>query len=97
MKPCRVYRSENKAETYLYLATDMEFDKLPVELRERFGEPVFILSLELSTDRKLARVDVAKVLESLAKHGFYLQLPPKFSVEEEISRRFSESRPKRSG
>ena len=86
MKPCKVYRSVNKAETYLYLADDMEFDKLPAELRERFGEPVFVLSLELSTDRKLARVSVAKVLENLAEHGFYLQLSPKLPVEEEITR-----------
>jgi uncharacterized protein YcgL (UPF0745 family) len=89
MKSCRVYRSDKKAETYLYLSDDMEFDDLPAELRERFGEPAFVLRLELSAERKLARVDVASVLESLAEQGFYLQLPPKLSVEEEIARRFS--------
>ena len=89
MKSCKVYRSDKKAETYLYLAENMEFGDLPLELQERFGEPVFVLQLELSVDRRLARVDVVKVLESLAKHGFYLQLPPKVTVEEEISRRFS--------
>jgi uncharacterized protein YcgL (UPF0745 family) len=89
MKSCRVYRSDKKAETYLYLSDNMEFDDLPAELRERFGEPAFVLRLELSAERKLARVDVASVLESLAEQGFYLQLPPKLSVEEEIARRFS--------
>ena len=87
MKSCKIYRSDKKAETYLYLADDMEFDDLPVELRERFGEPAFVLCLELSADRRLARVDVKKVLASLAEHGFYLQLPPKLPVEEEIGRR----------
>jgi len=29
------------------------------------------------------------VIANLAEHGFYLQLPPKLPVEEEISRRFS--------
>ena len=86
MKPCKVYRSDKKAETYLYLAEDMEFDDLPTQLRERFGVPVFVLHMELSTDRNLARVDVTKVLESLAEYGFYLQLPPKLPVEEEITR-----------
>jgi uncharacterized protein YcgL (UPF0745 family) len=60
-----------------------------LELQERFGEPVFVLQLELSVDRRLARVDVVKVLESLSEQGFYLQLPPKLTVEEEISHRFS--------
>ena len=86
MKQCKVYRSDKKAETYLYLAEDMEFDDLPTQLQERFGVPAFVLRLELSTGRNLARVDVTKVLESLAEYGFCLQLPPKLPVEEEISR-----------
>ena len=89
MKSCKVYRSEEKAETYLYLAESNEFSDLPSELREQFGEPVFVLQMELSADRKLARVDVVKVLEFLAKDGYYLQLPKNLTVEEEISRRFS--------
>jgi uncharacterized protein YcgL (UPF0745 family) len=89
MKPCKVFRSDKKAEAYLYLADDMEFDDLPTQLQERFGEPAFVLRLELSTDRNLARVDVTKVLESLVEHGYYLQLPPKMPVEEEITRQFS--------
>ena len=86
MKPCKVYRSDKKAETYLYLADDLEFDDLPAELREQFGEPAFVLSLELSVERKLARVDAEKVLASLAEQGYFLQLPPEFPVEEEINR-----------
>jgi len=87
MKSCKVYRSDKKTETYLYLADDMEFDDLPAELLKRFGEPAFVLHLELSADRKLARVEVKKVLESLAEQGFYLQLPPKLPVEKEIALR----------
>ena len=85
MTPCKVYRSENKAETYLYLADELPFDDLPAELREQFGEATFVLALELSAGRHLARVDVVKVLESLAESGYYLQLPPKLPVEEEIT------------
>ena len=86
MMPCKVYRSDKKAETYLYLAEALPFTDLPDELQERFGEPAFVMSLKLSTDRELARVHVNKVLESLAEQGFYLQLPPKLPVEEEIER-----------
>jgi len=86
MTPCKVFRSEKKAETYLYLADSLPFDDLPAELRDQFGEAIFVLSLELSESQKLARVDVVKVLESLADSGYYLQLPPKLLVEEEITR-----------
>ena len=89
MKSCNVYRSDRKLETYLYLADGVEFDDLPTELQQRFGVPAFVLRLELSADRRLARVDVAKVVKRLAEHGFYLQLPPKLPVEEEITRQFS--------
>ena len=86
MMPCKVYRSEKKAETYLYLADNLPFDELPEELRSHFGEATFVLSLELSEKRKLARADVMSVLESLKETGYYLQLPPELPVEEEITR-----------
>jgi uncharacterized protein YcgL (UPF0745 family) len=89
MMPCKVYRSDKKAETYLYLCDGLDFGDLPAELQERFGVPTLVMRLDLSADRKLARVDVRKVLESLAKPGYYLQLPPKLPVEEEIAGRFS--------
>jgi uncharacterized protein YcgL (UPF0745 family) len=89
MIPCKVYRSDKKAETYLYLRDGLAFCDLPVELQASFGEPGLVMSLKMSTEQKLARVDVEKVLASLAEHGFYLQLPPKLPVEEEIARRFS--------
>lgn len=86
MTPCKVFRSEKMAETYLYLADSLPFEDLPAGLRAQFGEATFVLSLELSESRKLARVDVTKVLESLSESGYYLQLPPKLPVEEEITR-----------
>ena len=85
---CRVFRSSRKAETYLYLAQDRAFDDLPPELRRTFGEPVFVMQLKLSAERRLARVDVRSVLEQLETNGFFLQMPPELPVEEEITRRF---------
>jgi uncharacterized protein YcgL (UPF0745 family) len=89
MTPCNVYRSDKKAETYLYLSDGLDFAELPEELQQRFGAPALVMRLELSAEKKLARVDVVRVLESLALQGFYLQLPPKLPVEDEIARRFS--------
>jgi len=74
--PCWVYRSPRKQEMYLYLAAEDAFDKVPAALLERFGEPILVIELELSMQRKLAREDVATVMTNLRDRGFHLQLPP---------------------
>ena len=43
---------------------------------QSFGELELVMKLELSESRKLARVDVATVIEELQQTGFYLQVPP---------------------
>ena len=91
---CNVYRSDRKAETYLYLPHGGSFDDLPEALRRTFGPPAHVMQLRLSANRPLARADVRQVMEQLETQGFYLQLPPELPVEEEIGRRFS---PKDSG
>jgi uncharacterized protein YcgL (UPF0745 family) len=89
MTLCTVYRSGKRAEIYLYLARGRAFDDLPGELRAAFGEPVFVMQLKLDEGRRLAHVDVRLVLQRLEDPGYFLQLPPELSVEEEISRRFA--------
>jgi len=89
MALCTVYRSDKRAETYLYLAHGRRLEDLPSELRQAFGEPVFVMHLNLGADRRLARVDTRRVLQQLETDGFYLQLPPEIPLEEEIRRIFS--------
>ena len=86
---CKIFRSEKNDETYLFLAADQSFEDLPEDLRATFGEPMFVMALKLSPKSKLARVETQSVLESLRERGYFLQLPPKLQVEEEISKRFS--------
>lgn len=74
--PCWVYRSPRKHEMYIYLAREDGFDALPSGLRESFGEPILVIELELSPDRKLAREDVGRVMSNLRDRGFHLQMPP---------------------
>ncbi len=74
--PCWVYRSPRKQEMYIYLAQEDGFDTLPAALLESFGEPILVIELELSPDRKLAREDVRKVIANLRDQGFHLQMPP---------------------
>lgn len=84
MMLCQVYRSERKPETYLYLPLGGRFDDLPGELRQAFGPPLPVMQLKLTPDSRLARVDVAQLLAALERQGYYLQLPPRVPVEEEI-------------
>ena len=86
MMSCRIFRSDLKNETYLYLLEGMVFEDLPEELRTAFGKPEFVMDLELTPARKLARVDVDQVLKRLEEDGYYLQLPPEQQVDEEISK-----------
>jgi len=86
---CQIFRSQKRDETYLFLAADQPFEELPEDLRATFGEPVFVMSLKLSSKSKLARVETQSVLESLRERGYFIQLPPKIPVDEEISKRFS--------
>ncbi|MBX3691166.1 YcgL domain-containing protein [Dokdonella sp.] len=73
---CFVYKSRRKAETYLFLREEGSFGVLPAELVERLGELVFVIEIELSPQRQLAREDVGTVMANLAARGWHLQLPP---------------------
>jgi hypothetical protein len=73
---CWVYKSVRKEEMYLYLSAEDAFDVLSDELLSSFGIPVFVLSMELTANRQLARVDTGKVISALQQDGYFLQLPP---------------------
>ena len=75
--PCWIYKSPRKEEMYLYLASREGFAAVPPDLLDRFGPPEFVMELELSPDRKLAREDAVQVMANLATRGFHLQLPPR--------------------
>jgi uncharacterized protein len=72
----RVYRSSRKQDLYLYVDAGDDLMAVPEALLIQFGKPVEALSLMLTAERTLARADAARVLESIAEQGFYLQLPP---------------------
>ena len=73
---CSVYRSKRKEYTYLYLPEGKVFEDLPTALRGAFGQPEFVIDLELSPELSLASEDVNKVMQNLCENGFHLQLPP---------------------
>lgn len=82
---CDIYKSSKKDEMYLYVARpdhpneEQNADPLGVlsdALRAAFGRATFVMHLELSESKALARVNVLHVLDSLQSKGFFIQLPP---------------------
>ncbi|MEN4903952.1 YcgL domain-containing protein [Luteimonas sp. TWI1437] len=72
-----VYKSQRKADTYVYLATRDAFDVLPDSLRAELGALVFVLEVALTSERRLARENPAQVRGNLQSQGFHLQMPPR--------------------
>lgn len=73
---CSIYKSPRKREMYLYVLKADGLGKVPEGLMPFFGTPVHAFDLVLSPERKLAREDIAKVLENLDGQGYHLQMPP---------------------
>ena len=74
---CSVVRSSLKDYTYIYLKEGFEFEDLPEALKRVFGKPEFVISLELTPQRRLAYEDIGQVMQNLAEQGYHLQMPPR--------------------
>ena len=81
---CSIYKSSKKDEMYLYVArpevSENEIvdplEAVPEAMRTAFGRATFVMDLELSESRKLARANSLHVLDSIQTKGFFIQLPP---------------------
>jgi hypothetical protein len=72
-----IYKSHKKDELYLYISTKDDFSNVPQALYDSMGkEPIFVMELELSEDRPLARENVVTVMKNLETQGFHVQMPP---------------------
>lgn len=82
---CDIYRSDKKQGMYLYIEQPnnqkepnpvFALNTLPIALQGVFGLPSWVMSLEITSERKLAQVKGEQVLQSIAQKGYFLQLPP---------------------
>lgn len=73
---CYVYRSEKRANTYVYLREEGAFEVLPDTLRAGLLPLVPALDFELGEGRRLAQEDADVVRANLRERGFHVQLPP---------------------
>ncbi len=77
---CYIYRSEKKADTYLYLLEENQLNQLPEGLDKLLGRLEFVMELDLEKINRLENADIAEVKQRLAEAGFYLQLPQELHV-----------------
>ncbi len=77
---CIVFRCSRKEEMYLYLPYQDDdaalLETLSDDLLKLTGYLEKALELELTPERKLARVKTDDVLNALQDKGYYLQMPP---------------------
>lgn len=78
---CTVFRCSRQSEMYLYVRADLQPDQLPEALRKLTGQLHRVMDLELGPERKLARVETARVVASLQGSGYFLQMPPNGVLE----------------
>ena len=78
MKPLTVwiYKGSRRVETYLYVPEEGNFEQVPDVLLEAMGRLELVMELELTAQRRLARVDVEDVMKSVSRVGYFLQMPP---------------------
>ncbi len=81
---CQIYRSAKEEGMYLYVRKEEGLTRVPDELLALFGKPQPAMVLLLTPEKKLARVSVEKVAQSLVSQGFYLQLPPRSEEDFEM-------------
>ena len=73
---CEIYKGTKKAEMYLYVPAEHGLKDVPEVLLESFGELSLVMKIILSSEKKLARVDIETVMQEIQDKGFYLQVPP---------------------
>jgi len=77
---CLIFRCSRKDEMYLYLPYQEDeaelIKSLPEDLLNLTGHLEKTLALDLTIERKLARVKTEGVLNALEDKGYYLQMPP---------------------
>jgi len=71
-----IYKGSRRAETYLYVPEENDFERVPEQLLEAMGPLELVMELEIHEKRRLARVDVKDVIKSVSRVGYFLQLPP---------------------
>jgi uncharacterized protein len=71
-----IYKGSRRAETYLYIPEENNFQRVPKDLLDALGTLQFVMQLEIDEQRRLARVDAKDIMKSVSLVGYFLQLAP---------------------
>jgi len=82
---CFIYRSDRRADTYLYILEKDNFDTVPEALMKVFGEPEFSFEFKLTIERSLAKEDSAEVYANLNQQGYHLQMADDLLIEQQLA------------
>ncbi|WJW76637.1 YcgL domain-containing protein [Thiohalobacter sp. IOR34] len=74
--PCAIYKGPRKADTYLYVEQEGDFERVPAALLELLGPLQLVMTLDLDERQQLALADIEEVRRQLREQGYYLQMPP---------------------
>lgn len=75
-RDCSVYKSLRKSGMYIYVDREEGLSCIPEELLGIIGKTAHVLDLELTMERRLATENTERVLASIERQGFHLQMPP---------------------
>ena len=71
-----IYKGTRRAETYLYVPEENDFQRVPQDLLDALGTLELVMQLELDEGRRLARVDAKEIMKGVFQAGYFLQLAP---------------------
>ena len=75
-----IYKSSKRDELYLYITKKDDFSSVPQSLYDSMGkEPTFVMEVDLTSTRKLARENIETVILNLESQGYHVQIPPAIS------------------
>lgn len=74
---CAIYKSLKKSDSYLYVAKEGDFSRVPPQLLQLLGRLECVMNLDLTPQRTLAGANAVQVCRQLREQGYYLQMPPK--------------------
>ena len=89
---CYIYRCSAKDDMYIYLKDQDEFSVVPEQIKKSLGNIEYVMEIEITPERKLAKENPQTVLKNLDEHGFHLQLPSEKSIEEVMTEIANSSR-----
>ena len=67
---------EKLADTFLFIEKRDDFSKVPEPLMTMFGQPQYVMIINLAKRTQLGVADLDTLKQSLSDQGYYLQIPP---------------------